>query len=243
MQVMELHANSSNNTLFADKDGNIAYLHANFVPRRDPSFDWRRPVDGSNPATEWHGLHSVSESPNSINPKIGWAYNTNNWPYSTSGPDSPDITKFPKYFENGYENPRGLHAIRMLSSRTDFTPETVMGAAFDSWMPSFDMLIPALLSAYDQTPAGDTLKAKLADQIAVLRNWDHRWGTASVPTSLAIFWAEELGRRAGPGARGAWVSTDSVHREPDHAAGEACRARYSIGPADAGVRHVEDPVG
>jgi acyl-homoserine-lactone acylase len=217
LKVMELHSNSSNNTLFADAKGNIAYLHANFVPRRDTSFDWRRPVDGSNPATEWKGLHSVAESPNSINPKNGWAYNTNNWPYTTSGPNSPDITKFPKYFENGYENPRGLHAMRVLSARTDFTPDRVIAAAFDTWMPSFDMLIPPLVVAYDGLDAGSPLKGSLREQIEALRGWDHRWGTASVPTTLAIFWGEELGRRAGPGARGAWVSTDSalVRTTPD----------------------------
>src|SRR5262249_5202412 len=48
---LELHTNSSNNTIFADADGNIAYFHANFVPRRDPRFDWTKPVDGSDPAT------------------------------------------------------------------------------------------------------------------------------------------------------------------------------------------------
>jgi acyl-homoserine lactone acylase PvdQ len=48
-QTMELHTNSSNNTIFADSDGDIAYFHGNFIPRRDPEFDWTKPVDGSNP--------------------------------------------------------------------------------------------------------------------------------------------------------------------------------------------------
>lgn len=52
-KTMELQANSSNNTIFADADGDIAYLHGNFIPRRDPKFDWTHPVDGSDPATEW----------------------------------------------------------------------------------------------------------------------------------------------------------------------------------------------
>ena len=34
-ETMELHTNSSNNTIFADADGDIAYFHANFVPIRD----------------------------------------------------------------------------------------------------------------------------------------------------------------------------------------------------------------
>ena len=58
-QTMELHTNSSNNTIFADADGDIAYFHGNFIPKRDTQFDWTKPVDGSNPATEWHELLSV----------------------------------------------------------------------------------------------------------------------------------------------------------------------------------------
>src|SRR5262249_8352733 len=82
-------------------------------------------------------------------------------------------------------------------------------AAFDTWMPSFDALIPPLLAAYDALDAASPLKSQLSEQVAALRSWDHRWGTASVPTTLAIFWAEDLGRRT-PAARGAWVSTDTV---------------------------------
>ena len=55
-KTMELQANSSNNTIFADADGDIAYWHGNFIPRRDTRFDYTKPVDGSDPATDWHGL-------------------------------------------------------------------------------------------------------------------------------------------------------------------------------------------
>ena len=48
--VMELKTNSSNNTVYADGDGNIAYWHGNFMPVKDRSFDWNGTVDGSNPA-------------------------------------------------------------------------------------------------------------------------------------------------------------------------------------------------
>ncbi len=94
-QTMELHTNSSNNTIFADADGDIAYFHGNFIPKRDTSFDWTKPVDGSNPATEWHGLLSIDETPHLLNPKSGWLYNSNNWPWSAAGPSSPKKEDFP----------------------------------------------------------------------------------------------------------------------------------------------------
>jgi acyl-homoserine-lactone acylase len=202
-QTMDLHTNSSNNTIIADKDGDIAYFQANFIPKRDPKFDWTKPVDGSDPATDWHGVLSVDESPLVLNPASGWIYNSNNWPWSAAGPSSPKREDFPPYVENGREeSPRGYHAIRVLSNKKDFTLNTLLTqAAFDSYLPSFAHMIPALLKAYDATPASDPLKSKLAEQIATLRHWDYRWGSASVPTSLAVFWGEDVLRRVGRDAR------------------------------------------
>ena len=120
-KVMELHANSSNNTVYADADGHIAYFHPQFVPRRDDRFDWTRPVDGSDPATEWHGVHGVEDSPHVVDPPNGWIQNTNDWPYSAAGAYSPKRDQFPRYMDQAGENPRGLHAIRVLEGRKDFT--------------------------------------------------------------------------------------------------------------------------
>ena len=199
-QTMELHTNSSNNTIFADKDGNIAYYHANFVPRRDPRFDWSKPVDGSDPATEWKGIHSVSESPLVVNPANGWLYNTNNWPYSAAGENSPRRDRFPAYMDEFGENPRGVHAMRVLAARKDFTLPTLIDAAYDSWLPAFADLVPVLLSSYDGLAATDPMRARLADQIGVLRGWDYRWSETSVPTSLAVYWGEEMWRRVSASA-------------------------------------------
>ena len=207
-KTMELHTNSSNNTIFADADGDIAYFHANFIPKRDVRFNWSRPVDGSDPATEWKGLHSVEESPHLLNPATGWLYNTNNAPFSAAGASSPKKTDYPAYMETGGENARGVHAIRVLSTRKDFTPGTLMAAAFDSYLPAFDDLIPSLLAAYDQTPGNGPLKSKVSEQIALLRGWDRRWSITSVPTTLAVFWAEELQRAVGADARSEEVSVD-----------------------------------
>ena len=205
-ETMALHTNSSNNTIYADADGNIAYFHANFIPKRDPRFDWTRPVDGSDPATEWNGLLSVDESPLVVNPANGWIQNTNNWPYSAAGPHSPKREQFPAYVDAGSENPRGVHAVRVLSARKDFTIDSVIAAGYDSALPQFERMVPALVKAWDALPAGAPLKARLADQIAVLRAWDCRWGVASVPTTLAVFWGEELWQRTAADARRANVS-------------------------------------
>ena len=206
-KTMELHTNSSNNTLFADADGNIAYLHANFIPKRDTSFDWSEPVPGSDPRTEWQGVLSIDESPNVINPPNGWVYNTNNWPYSAAGPHSPKRTSYAGYVDEGSENPRGLHAIRVLENRKDFTISSLLDAAYDEYLTAFEALLPPLFRDYDAAAATDPLKSRLADQIATLRAWDYRWSDHSIPTALAIYWAEELQRSVAPAATQARTSS------------------------------------
>jgi acyl-homoserine-lactone acylase len=213
-QTMELKANSSNNTIFADADGDIAYWHGNFIPRRDTQFDWKNPVDGSNPETDWKGLLTLDEVPHLLNPKSGWLFNTNNAPWWGAGESSLRKQDFPPYVENGGENPRGPHAIRVLEGKKDFTLESLMAAAYDSYLPWFETTMPALIKAWDNTPASNPLKAKVADQIAILRSWNYRWGADSVPTSLGVFWGEEVRRRAGNGRGRGGASEETIAQAP-----------------------------
>jgi len=207
-QSLELHTNSSNNTIFADADGNIAYFHSNFIPKRDTRFDWTKPVDGSDPATEWNGVLSFDQTPGLLNPPNGWLYNTNNWPWTAAGPDSPKKADYPAYVERGGENPRGLHAIRVLEKKKDFTLDSLIAAAYDSYLPEFAELIPKLLKACEQTPASNPLKSRLSEPVSMLRSWDFRWSADSVATSLAVYWGEEIGRRVADAAKKAGINTD-----------------------------------
>jgi acyl-homoserine lactone acylase PvdQ len=207
-QTMELKANSSNNTIFADADGDIAYFHGNFIPRRDTSFDWTKPVDGSNPATEWKGLLSVDETPHLLDPKSGWLYNCNDWPWSAAGASSPKKEDYPVYVETGSESARGRHAVRVLENKKDFTLESLRVAAYDSYLPWFEKTMPALVKAWDDAPTSNPLKGKLGEQIALLRGWDLRWSVESVPTSLAVFWGEEVRREVGGEPKRAGVAVE-----------------------------------
>jgi acyl-homoserine-lactone acylase len=215
LKTMQFQANSSNNTVFAGADGDIAYFHGNFIPRRDTRFDWTKPVDGSNPATEWKGLLPVDETPHLLNPKSGWLYNSNNWPWSAAGPSSPKKEDYPPYVESGAESARGLHAIRVLENRKDFTLDSLIAAAYDSYLPWFEKTIPVLVKAWEEAPPIDPLKARLREEIELLRQWDLRWGVKSFPTSLAVFWGEDIRQRAGADARSAGIALE------DYIAGKA----------------------
>lgn len=208
LKTMDLMANSSNNTLFADADGHIAYFHGNFIPRRDTKFDFTKPVDGSDPETDWHGLLTVAESPHLLDPKSGYLFNVNNWPWSGAGESSLKREEYPVYVETGHETPRGLHAIRVLDGKKDFTLESLIAAAYDSYLPWFDKTLPALIKAWDELPASSPMKVKLAEQMNTLRGWDQRWGTESVPTSLAVFWGEEVRKNFSGRARQSGIAVE-----------------------------------
>ena len=205
-QVMMLRTNSSNNTVYADADGNIAYFHGNFIPKRDTSIDFRRPVNGSDPRTEWQGLHTLDEVILLKNPSNGWLMNTNNWPFTAAGPNSPKIAEWPVYMsEQREDNARGVHAVRVLQNRRDFTLDRLIGAAYDSYLPAMEQIVPPVVAAYDALPATDPLKAKLAVQVRTLRGWDYRFGVASVAMTLGNAYGEDITAASAIAARQAGV--------------------------------------
>ena len=202
-KTQAMRTDTSNNTVYADADGTIAYFHGNFIPKRDTSFDFTHPVDGSNPATEWQGAHAIDDTITLLNPSNGWLFNSNNWPFSAAGDQSPKREKYPVYMWTKGETPRGLHAVEVLHDIQHVTLDRLIGAGYDGHLTAFDVLLPPLLTAYDALPSADPQRTALAEAIAALRGWDRRTSADSVPTAVAIFWGQELIERKGAEARDA----------------------------------------
>jgi len=234
LKIASRRANSSNATLFADAKGAIAYLHPQFVPIRSAKFDYTRAVDGSDPATDWQGLHPLPTLPSVLRPKSGWAMNTNNWPWTAAGPDSPKAADYPEYMDSAGENARGIHALMLLPGRRDFTPERLMATAYDPYLPAFAALLPPLVAAWDALPAGDSRRAKLAEPMALLRRWDHRWAADSPATSLAVFWGDTMWREVGAAAQAERIAV------PDYIATRATPAQRLAALATAVDRLTAD---
>jgi acyl-homoserine-lactone acylase len=192
MEVAALQANSSNDTIYADADGHIAYLHPQFVPVRDDRFDYRDPVDGADPATDWRGLTPLDALPQVRDPRAHWLYNANDAPWRAAGADSPGQINFPRYMDTAGSNPRGDHAIRLLGAARALTPEGLRAIAYDPWMPFFDEAIPSLAQAVPLLTErlGGSLRTERA--IRLLERWDRRWSAESEATTLANFWGQEL---------------------------------------------------
>ncbi|MBA4849206.1 penicillin acylase family protein [Emticicia sp. BO119] len=193
-KVMDLKANTSNNTVFADNKGNIAYWHGNYVPVRDKSINWSNPVDGSVSTTEWRGLHSVNESVHSYNPANGWLQNCNSTPFTVAGENSPKKSDYPAYMAPDGENFRGVNAARVLGNGSSFTIDKVIAAGYDTYLSAFEVLVPALVKSFEiSAQKHDTLYYQLIDPIMLLKKWDYRTGENSVETTMAIEWAQKLG--------------------------------------------------
>ena len=190
---MALHANTSNNTVFADNKGNIAYWHGDYVPRRDKKLNWSKAVDGTTTATEWKGLHSLDEIVHIYNPASGWIQNCNSTPFTVSGSSSPKKENYPTYMAPDGENFRGVNAARVLSSENKFTIDKMIAAGYDKKLSAFEVLIPALVSSFEKNiSTTDSLYAQLAEPIQALKKWDYNSSENSVATTLAIEWAQKL---------------------------------------------------
>lgn len=192
-QAMSLRANTSNNTVYADDKGNIAYWHGNFIPARDSHLNWSKSVDGTTSSTAWKGLHPVSETVHSYNPANGWLQNCNSTPYSVAGANSPKKKNYTAYMAPDGENFRAINAVRVLSKGEKYTLDKVITDGYDTYLAAFEVLVPSLVSCFEKNvQPSDPLYAELADPIAVLKNWDYYSNENSVAATLAVEWAFKL---------------------------------------------------
>lgn len=196
-KAMELKANTSNNTVFADKYGNIAYWHGNYMPVRDTTFNWANPQDGTNARTEYKGLHEVQDIVHVYNPANGWIQNCNSTPFTASAKYSPKKYDYPAYMAPDGENFRGVNASRLLGEIEKIDLEGLIKLGYDNYLPAFEVLIPSLIKS-------KTNNTDLKEAIEMLSKWDYRSSESSISTTLAVEWAQKL----SPAIRKIYVNQD-----------------------------------
>lgn len=192
-KVMDIKANTSNNTVFADNQGNIAYWHGNYVPIRDTKYNWGKVVDGATSKTEWKGLHSVEETVHSYNPVNGWLQNCNSTPFKVAGENSPKKSDYRPYMAPDGENFRGINAVKVLSREKNYTIDKVIAAGYDTYLSAFEILVPAMIKSFEtNVQPTDSLYALLNEPFSILKKWDYRASESSVATTLAIETAQKM---------------------------------------------------
>jgi len=189
-KAMDLVSNATNATVYADDKGNTIFWYGNYIPKRDPKYDWSLPVDGTTSATEWQGVHRLNEIVTTTNPATGWIQNCNSTPFTDAGASSPDKSKYPAYMAPDGENYRAVTAINILKNAGGLTLDGLIAKGYDHYLAAFDDLLPALFKAYDEAP--DSLKHSISDAILILKQWDRRTAANSVASSLAIEWGTAM---------------------------------------------------
>jgi len=184
-KMMDIRTNSSNNTVYADADGNIAYYHGNFIPKRNVKYDYTKPVDGSNPETDWDGIHDLADNIFVFNPENGWIQNCNSTPFTSAGINSPKREDYPNYMSSYPENYRGIHAIPLLEEAQDLTLDKLISLAYDPYLPLADQLITGLLEAYESLGSSNN---DLNEAITLLKGWDFNVSTTSIEMTLTQFY-------------------------------------------------------
>ena len=192
-KAMDLKANTSNNTVYADSKGNIAYWHGNFIPIRDKNLNWSKVVDGSTSATQWKGLHEVNETVHVYNPVNGWLQNCNSTPYTVAGENSPKRENYLPYMAPDGENFRGINAVRIFSKGDHYTLDKVIADGYDTKLSIFEILIPSLITVFEKNiKPSDPEYSELIEPVTMLKNWDYYAKENSVATTLAVEWAYKL---------------------------------------------------
>jgi acyl-homoserine lactone acylase PvdQ len=203
------------NLMYADADGNIWYLYGSAVPRRDPSFAWRDPVDGSDPRTEWGDYHPLADLPQVLNPTSGFLLNTNSAPFVAT--DSVPFARedFPPYMIGDEENnPRAVSSRRILESMSGVTFDEFAHAVWDTRLSLADSLLPVLVAereALRNALPGEDLGALAPGSpglaavdaaIERLTAWDRRATIESVETTWWVIaterWFINEGLRSRP---------------------------------------------
>jgi acyl-homoserine lactone acylase PvdQ len=188
------------NALVADADGNIFYVYNGAVPRRSTKFDWTKPVDGSNPETEWQGYLRFDELPQLENPKCGFLQNCNQSPLSTTPTtkelvtgevdENPKAGQFPPYLmatERERDNPRARISRRILHSTAKFAYDDWTRDGFNTKILEAEARIPDLVKEWEAlTPKEPDRAARLREPVEALKSWDCVSTVESVPMTLFV---------------------------------------------------------
>lgn len=183
------------NCIYADREGNIAYIYNGAIPRRDPSLAWDKPVDATDPKAMWTGLHTLAELPQVVNPATGYVQNCNQSPFFTTDDFNPIRNDFPDYMadERNVDTRRAKVSRLLLRDMKNVTLDDWCRAGFDTTIYWPMEVLPRYKRDLEELKTTDpALAAKVEPYYEHLFAWDCKGTLESTQATLCWAWYTEL---------------------------------------------------
>jgi penicillin amidase/acyl-homoserine-lactone acylase len=192
------------NFVYANRHGDIHFIHNAQLPVRAPGWNWQQYLPGDRSDLIWQGYHPTSALPQVTNPESGFLHSANQTPFNvTEAQDNPQPNTVPA--DGGWQTRMTNRATRGLELFADFEQ-----ISFDeAWQLKHDNSYSVnyrgmtFLSEVTALPRSDDTVSRA---IEILENWDRgtdkdNRGAALGVCVLAAEWQAESGGTSNPDAQ------------------------------------------
>ncbi|WP_018147895.1 penicillin acylase family protein [Henriciella marina] len=185
MAAMAMNALPSINYIYADRAGNIAFVHNAQYPDRMPGWDWRKDLPGDRTDLVWEDYLPFDEVPMLINPESGLIFNANNTPYSaTDGADNLSSDDFPAAI--GLQENQTNRSLRIIELTGDGEPigrERLLDIKFDLSYAEGSQTEAVIAAVVEEDWSEDETLAAAALHLA---EWDRSTDRANRHAALGV---------------------------------------------------------
>lgn len=191
MASMALNALPSINYVYADRDGNIGFIHNAQYPERLTGWDWRKDLPGNRRDLIWQRYRDFAQVPKLINPESGLVFNANNTPFSaTDGRDNLQPDDFPESMGLATnQTNRALRLLELNDGESLVSRDQLLAQKFDTRYAldsDHAQIIQALLQIDFST------EPSLQAAQNYLRGWDYNTNQENPHAALAVMVMREI---------------------------------------------------
>ena len=174
--AMEMHTFASFNFVYADREGNIAFIHNSMTPIREPGYNWNNYLPGDKSSLIWKDYMDFNNLPMVINPSSGYLISANQSPFFvTAEIDNPAKENYS--LEDGFPTRMTNRAVRgldLLSNLDSIDERTFFEIKHDKKYSknsrAYKYLKKAILA--DSKEFNSEKRELYRSAQAILRNWD-----------------------------------------------------------------------